>query len=569
MTLTLKLAAALLLALLALSGCNAAQGDAWRYDPGIPAQVSGLKAESGDRLVTLSWTGNPTATSYNVYFVSEIGAQQVTRGNGYRINTPMSSLVIGSLDNHTVYHFMVTALNRDGESVDSVQVSVAPGPIADADLTGVWYFHTLVTGPEAKWEQGTLTVDADHTAVVSAFSDSSGSTQAPPGFALTVDGTGALAQSGSGAWVDFHGAMGARKNLMTATWSPTLQSRAITIFQKKKAATDPDYTIDDISGTGSGQNPSNPYLQGNGPTRFVYHQLYSGASNEWEYCNAKVGQHGNIWLDQYKDVIYWDFSTPASKTVNYDYLWKVTSVGIDPDGLVSEYWNFTDIVDPVTIPSFNTLVPRSPHEVVFTGRMTADRTVVIGVGTTTDALGNNPRYFLRIMQLCFIPTDQALPQPGVNDLAGSYKFARLAATTPAVGAGTASWAYGTFSVGSSGAANFTSYADSGGSSQLSDTFTLALYPDPNPDQKSYTDFANFTTPAQDGRPHYYGTDGTPLRRYYDFASYGSTVAVPSTWRLEDTGTRYYNEHGSLSYNRDLFVMTRTDASGYGMLVGLK
>ncbi len=555
---------------LPLSGCNSAQGDAVRFDPGIPKQVAGVRAESGNSVITLSWTGNPQATTYNIYYVCGLTSTRVTRANATVINTSTASLVIEGLDNNIDYLFMVTALNRDGESVDSVQVSAAPGPIGQADLTGVWYFHTLVTGPDARWEQGTLTVDAAGNAVISEFLDSSDKDQAPDGFVLEVDGSGKLSQSGAGAWGQFHGIMGSRKKLMTATWSPGLQSRAITIFQAKKDDSAPDYGIEDISGTGSGQNPNDPYLQGNGPTRFAYHQLYSGSNTEWEYANAKVGQHGNVWKDQYKDVIYWDFSTPSFKVVNYDYLWKVTSLGIDQTGLVSEYWNFENVVDPVAIPSFDTLVPTKANEVLFTGRMTADKTVVVGVATVTDADGGNARYFLRIIQLCFIPTDQALPQPGLNDLAGSYKFHKLSCTASSGGnPGAASWAYGTLSITGSGQTSFPSYTDSSGATRLSDSFALAYYADPNPDAKLYTDFANFTSAPQDGQPHYHDASGKALHSYYDFVSYGSLIGVPSTWRLEDISSKYYNEHASLSYNRDLLVLTRSDASGDSMLVGLK
>jgi hypothetical protein len=202
--------------------------------------------------------------------------------------------------------------------------------------------------------------------------------------------------------------------------------------------------------------------------------------------------------------------------------------------------------------------------------MTADKTVVIGVGTRTDASGNNPQYFLRIMQLCFIPTDQALPEPDLNDLAGSYKFHKLASTAPVgVAAGTASWAYGTMSISSAGVASFPRYADSNGNSQWSESFALGYYSDPNPDGKVYRDFANFTTPVEEGRPHYYDAGGNALQRFYDFSSFGSIVGLPSTWRLQDISPHYYARHGSLSYNRDLLVLTGTDASGDGILIGVK
>jgi len=127
------------------------------------------------------------------------------------------------------------------------------------------------------------------------------------------------------------------------------------------------------------------------------------------------------------------------------------------------------------------------------------------------------------------------------------------------------------SINGSGLASFPRYSDSNGATQLSDSLMFSYYSDTdnNPDLKEYTDFANFTTPVQDGRARYFDAGGKALRSYYDFASFGSSVGIPSTWRLEDTSTKYYNEHGSLSYNRDLLVMTGTDASGYSMLIGLK
>ena len=548
---------------LLLNGCG---GKAWRYDPGIPGKVTNLRAESGNQLVTLSWTGDTTATRYRVYYVSALSSEELTRTNSVVVTCKQKSVVIGQLQNGVAYRFMVTALNKDGESEDSDRVACTPAAPVSTDLEGIWYFHTLVTGPDARWERGTLTVQADGSAAISDFEDSSGNTNSPTPVVLSVDAAGGVTQSGAGAWADFHGNLGSRKNLIVATWSAGLQSRALTIFQKRKDDAAPAYSIQDISGTGSGQNPYNPYIQGNGPTRFAYHQLYSGSKTQWEYANAKVGQHGNIWIDDYKDIIYWDFSTPISKTVNYDYLWKCTSVGVDADGRVTEYWNFPDVAS-AQIPSFNTLVPKQPHDVVFTGRMTGDKTVVIGVGTTTDYDGGNPRYFMRIVQLCFIPTDQALPTPGLDDLAGDYTFHRIASGAPGE-APAPSWAHGNMTVAQSGGTSFTSYLDSTGAT-AGGAFMLAYYPDPNPDLKLYTDFANFTTAPQDGGSHYYDVDGNPLATYYDFASFGSYVGIPSTWRTEDVSGRYYNEHASLSYNRDLLVMTGTDASGFGMLVGLK
>lgn len=557
---------------LSLNGCTGGSGgDAWRYDPGIPVQVTGVEAESGNKVVTLSWNGNPLATSYNIYFVSALTATGATKSNGIKINVTTTSQVIKGLNNNVMYYFMVTALNRDGESIESVQVAATPRLISNADLHGTWYFHTLVTGAGAKWERGTMTVtmnaDGSCSAATSDFMDSSGNTSPLPGFGLSVNGDGVLTQTGQGAWLDFRGIIGSRKNMMVATFSPDNESRALTIFQKKRDTS--DYTISDIMGTGSGQNPNDPNLQGNGPTRFTYHTLYSGSNTEWEYCNAKVGRQGEKWLDQYKDITYWDYSTPTFKVVNFDYFWKATSIGIDQGGLVTEYWNFNNVVNPANnIFSYNYLVPKQPHETVFTGRMTADKTVIVGVSTRTDANGNNPQFFLRIMQLCFLPTDQALPQPTLNDLAGTYNFHKLGFNSSDAAPGIASWAYGTMDISSFGSTSLTESENSTGNTKLSN-FVLSYYPDPNPESKSYRDFANFITPDLGGYSHYHDNSGKPFHNYYDFISTGHDINDPSTWRLEDISPYYFNEHGSLSYNRDMLVMTRTDSSGYSIIIGLK
>ena len=275
-----------------LNGCTGGQGgNPWRYDPGIPEQVTGLQAQAGTKSVTLSWTGNHKAESYNVYYLSELSGSAVTKDNGVIFHTDeKSKCVITGLENNITYYFIVTAVNRDGESKASTQVSAKPCPISNNDLAftqislpdgqpaqvqSSWYFHTLVTGPDAKWERGTMTVTIDDNGSCSAeitnFQDSahynpddpSATITPPPSFGISVSGAGVLSQSGDNAWPDFHGTMGSRKSMMVATWSPTMQSRAITVFQRKDPV-DNDYSTEDIMGTGSGQNPNDPYLQGNG-----------------------------------------------------------------------------------------------------------------------------------------------------------------------------------------------------------------------------------------------------------------------------------------------------------------
>jgi hypothetical protein len=375
--------------------------------------------------------------------------------------------------------------------------------------------------------------------------------------------------------------MGSRKNMMLGTWTYSVDgSKAITTFQKKRA-TD-DYTIADVSGTGD-QNPYYPELQGNGPTRFAYHGLNSGSDLEWEYSNARVGQQAQFWPPPYpailpdglgsiKDIIYWDYSTPSYKmTAGYDLMWKVTCFGVQPDGLVTEYDSFATVTDGL-------------HNVIFTGRMTDDKTVIVGVSTknaipaeqnSTGAITTIPdQYFLRILQLNFIPTDQTLPTYTLNDVAGTYKFYKIGAAAQASGGATqASWAYGRMQVTDAGVTTFPVYTDSNSSLFDPDTFTLAYYPDTGSDAHSWTTFANFVTPdtgPADAYSRYYNSSGQP---YVDIWTWWNALTnltqSGSGVRLVPMSTYYYNEHATLSYNRDLLVMTRTDSFGYGMIIGLK
>jgi hypothetical protein len=151
----------------------------------------------------------------------------------------------------------------------------------------------------------------------------------------------------------------------------------------------------------------------------------------------------------------------------------------------------------------------------------------------------------------------------LSTLAGSYNFHKISSSQ---------WAYGTMDIESSGATSFTDYSDSDGNTSFSDTFTLQYYPDPG--LKLYTDFANFITPDPNpttgsGALHYHDGFGALLHTYYDFWSYPAVITNPATWRTIASSNFYYNEHGSQSYYKDMFVMTRTDTSGHALYVGMK
>ena len=515
-----------------VAGCG---GSSWRYDPGIPGQTAGVTAASGNGLVSLSWNANGVATSYNVYYST---SPDITSKTGTVMNVKTNQVVVSGLTNGTPYYFLVAALNRDGEGNPSVRVTATPGPFTTVDLAATWNFHTLVSGIDAQWIRGTAAIDPSGNLTVTEFADSSGNSYSPMGFALSIAGDGVITSAGPAAPPFFRAVLASKKNMIVGTYALNGRSPALTIFQKIDSGV--IFSIADISGNG---------VSGNGPTRLVYHQIASGAGDEWEYANGRIGMKGLLPQTEArgdKDVIYWDFSQPHYKLApKYEYLWKVNSLGIDASGIVVERLN------------------SDPQQILFRGVMSSDKTVIVGISTTAAPDGSNRRYLLRIIELMFKPADQALPTPGLPDLAGNYAFHTIR---------NSSWGYGRMAISSSGSLTFDTYVDSRGAGFLPGPVNLSYYPDNGvktaPDGTPvYTDFANFVGAVQDGAQYYFDPFGVPFHTYYDYWSFGFTP--PSPPRLLPMSNRYYSEHGTLSYNRDLFVMVRTDSSGHSLSVALK
>jgi formylglycine-generating enzyme required for sulfatase activity len=93
--------------------------------PVAPVQ---LRAESQTGQITLSWEASSSATSYRIYYKTSPG---VTKANGTGVDVPVAggtSHVVASLANNTIYYFMVTASNANGESGPSFEVSAVPLP---------------------------------------------------------------------------------------------------------------------------------------------------------------------------------------------------------------------------------------------------------------------------------------------------------------------------------------------------------------------------------------------------------------------------------------------------------
>jgi hypothetical protein len=92
----------------------------------LPAAPTLSSATPGNGNVTLGWTTVTGATSYNIYWstlpnvTKTIGAATI----GLSTTPPLTTAV--TLANGTTYYFVVTAVNANGESVESNELSATP-----------------------------------------------------------------------------------------------------------------------------------------------------------------------------------------------------------------------------------------------------------------------------------------------------------------------------------------------------------------------------------------------------------------------------------------------------------
>jgi fibronectin type 3 domain-containing protein len=92
-----------------------------------PAEPTGVTVTPGNGQITIAWPQVTNATSYNIYWSTNPGVTSGAGTNGTLISgvTTTSYTQIG-LTNGTIYYYVVTAVDGNGESPASIQVSVAP-----------------------------------------------------------------------------------------------------------------------------------------------------------------------------------------------------------------------------------------------------------------------------------------------------------------------------------------------------------------------------------------------------------------------------------------------------------
>ncbi|MBI5207638.1 MAG: fibronectin type III domain-containing protein [Candidatus Firestonebacteria bacterium] len=78
-----------------------------------------------DKKIILTWDNIISAVSYNIYWSSIAG---VTKENGIKITDASSPYIHPDLNNDTTYYYILTSVNKFGESIESKQVSAIPSP---------------------------------------------------------------------------------------------------------------------------------------------------------------------------------------------------------------------------------------------------------------------------------------------------------------------------------------------------------------------------------------------------------------------------------------------------------
>ncbi len=84
---------------------------------------TGLTAKAGNGQVTLDWPAVSGAASYNIYYGLSAG---VTTSNGTLVSGVRAPAVHLGLANGTTYHYILTAVNGNGESLASAESSTTP-----------------------------------------------------------------------------------------------------------------------------------------------------------------------------------------------------------------------------------------------------------------------------------------------------------------------------------------------------------------------------------------------------------------------------------------------------------
>jgi len=166
-----------------------------------PSAPTGVTATPGNGQVTIAWTAVSGAITYNIYWSTTAGTGQ----NGTQILAATNPYTQTGLTNGTPYYYVVTAVNLNGESTPSAQVSATPSAQAPITLSGVLYDNSgtspvIAPGLQITARHPTDIDNSNSIAQATTLSDGSFSLIVPYGsdLYLNVSGTSGGTQYVSG-----------------------------------------------------------------------------------------------------------------------------------------------------------------------------------------------------------------------------------------------------------------------------------------------------------------------------------------------------------------------------------
>jgi hypothetical protein len=295
---------------------------------------------------------------------------------------------------------MVIGCSRSGGGAASPAASATV--FSQADLTGTWNFTGFQTGSNPGWDRGTISINSSGDLHFVTYENTHGdSTPADGAIIFTINSTGIVTESGTGAASESHCSMSAEKNTVVCVETNGTQY-GNRIFVKTTGVT---FSSADSTG----------------PLSWNLHGISSGGSiaadREWFYEAGTINSYGQVIVSEYQSAA----KPQSSMFANYSTLY----VGFD---------------------GFVTISPLEGNS--WKGMLSSDKKMLII--TTRD--GASPeRYGLSILTIA----DETFT--GVVDLAGDWRINTL------TGGNDFSWAWISATINSSGVVSMTSFLNSEGS----------------------------------------------------------------------------------------------------------
>jgi len=505
--------------------------------PGAPANP---RTEAGDAQATISWDSVGGATSYNIYRGTSSG---VTKATGTQTAGVTSPSVVAGLTNGTAYFFVVTAVNANGESAESFEVSAtpaatpppaAPGGVSatpgDGQASVSWSAVAGATSYNLYWATTTGVTKATGTKitgvttpsvltglangtkyyfVVTAVGAGGESAESAEVFATPVaPGAGFTQADGTGTWdgIQFRTGSDSSWTRVGATIDGSGSITATYVLDSTGNTTLPapgSFTWI-ISGTGvvtEGGANGDPDFHG---------QM---SSNKLLVIGKKGGGGTSAGVMVFRKRTGTTFTSAdlANKTFTYHQLLSGT------DNTWERGAGTTDASSSVTLTSIVT--PSGPQTPGSAGTLSVNSTgIVTGIaGGTFYGLMTDDKKVIFVIEtrdigvfsfMVITITGQTYTQ---SDLAGTSNFVAIRNSVP-----NPSWAYGTYSIDAAGDGTYPTYTDSVGGA----------------------------TPENFSR------------------------VLSASGVVTDPADATY--HAQLSYNKDLLVRTNTNAFGrYGLAIGFK